>query len=232
MDIRENRLDYSIAERHIDSLRTTPYLKNTAVTIFDNCRRTHIYESDFHRQMFTDDNGTYHEMEIHPDDVEIVIKNAISTLRHVYTSRSPLARCSLIRQYRVRVGGLWKRINEDMQIIELDSEGNPWLSLSIVTLSADQEGPFIVRSILVDNESGDTFVPLDNFFDRDTILTTREIEILKQVAKGFLSKEIADMFGLSVHTVNTHRQKILAKLKVSNSMEAVKYATALGLLTE
>ena len=230
MDIRESLLDYAVASRHIASLSSSPYYKTKAVTIFDNCRKTHIYESELHRRMFSDSKGIYQEMKIHPDDAPTVIKNAISTLRHVYASGSPLSRCHLIRQYRVLVGGMWKRIIEGMQVIETDSRGNPWLAMSIVTLSPDQEAPFIVRSILVDNETGDTFTPLDDFFDRDRILTPREIEILKNIAKGHLSKEIAAMLGLSVHTVNTHRQKILAKLKVSNSMEAIKYAEALGLL--
>ncbi len=79
----------------------------------------------------------------------------------------------------------------------------------------------IVRSQLIDTKTGDTFTPLDDLYDRDTILTAREIEILKKIAQGLLSKEIAGMLGLSVHTVNTHRQRILAKLNVNNSIEAL-----------
>ena len=41
------------------------------------------------------------------------------------------------------------------------------------------------------------------------------IETEKERIKGLLSKEIAGMLGLSVHTVNTHRQRILAKLNVN-----------------
>ena len=44
------------------------------------------------------------------------------------------------------------------------------------------------------------------------------------------SKEIADELHISIHTVNTHRQRILAKLGVDNSLEAVKYAWILGIL--
>ncbi|WP_235782360.1 response regulator transcription factor [Phocaeicola paurosaccharolyticus] len=46
-----------------------------------------------------------------------------------------------------------------------------------------------------------------------------------------LSKEISEQLFISVHTVNTHRQRILEKLDVNNSMEAVKYASALGLIS-
>lgn len=230
MNIREESLDYTVAERHISMLKESPYLRATAVTLYDNCRRCHIYESDCHRNLFKDVNGEYTDMRIHPDDMDTVMKNAIYIIRHVFSQRGRLFGSKLIRQYRVRINGMYKRITEEMQIVETDRAGNPWLSLSIVNISPDQESPFIVRSQLVDIKTGETFTPLDELYDHKSILTAREIDILKKIAEGLLSKEIADMLGLSVHTVNTHRQRILAKLNVNNSIEAVKYAAVLGII--
>ncbi len=230
MDIREELLDYTVADRHIKMLEESPYLKTTAITVYDNCRRCHIYESDYHRRLFKDEDGTYRDMQIHPDDIDTVIKNAISVLRHIFSRKEHIANSKLVRQYRVKINGIYKRITEQMQIIETDTAGNPWLSLSIVNISPDQEEPFVVKSQFVDTKTGDTFTPLDDLYDRDSILSIREVEILKKISQGLLSKEIADMLGLSVHTVNTHRQRILAKLNVNNSIEAVKYATVLGLI--
>jgi DNA-binding NarL/FixJ family response regulator len=62
------------------------------------------------------------------------------------------------------------------------------------------------------------------------VLTTREREILALIQKGHLSKEISELLSISVHTVNTHRQRILQKLEVDNSMEAVLLATRLWLI--
>ena len=62
-------------------------------------------------------------------------------------------------------------------------------------------------------------------------LSEREIEILQMVKDGLLSKEISEQLYISTNTVNTHRQRILEKLDADNSMEAVKYASALGLLS-
>ena len=232
MNLREDCLDYTIVDRHIKILKESPYLKTTAITLYDNCRRCHIYESDYHRYLFKDEDGTYRDMQIHPDDMDAVVKNAISVLRHIFSRKEHIAHSKLIRQYRVRINGIYKRITEEMQIIEADPAGNPWLSLSIVNISPDQEEPFVVKSRLVDTRTGDTFTPLDDLYDRDLILTAREVDILKKIARGLLSKEIADMLGLSVHTVNTHRQRILAKLNVNNSIEAVKYATVLGIIKQ
>lgn len=230
MDIRDDSVDYAIANRHIENLKASPYFAATAVTIFDNCRRTHLYESEYHRMLFKDEDGVYRDIRIHPEDIDAVIKNAISVLRHVFSKDTHIANFKLMRQYRVKINGLYKRITEEMQIIESNKFGAPWLSMSIVNVSPDQEEPYIVKSLLIDTKTGDTFTPLNDMYGRDTILTTRELEILKKISQGLLSKEISNLLGVSVHTVNTHRQRILAKLNVNNSIEAVKYATALGLM--
>ena len=61
-------------------------------------------------------------------------------------------------------------------------------------------------------------------------LSPRERRVLELVRDGLLSKEISEQLAISVHTVNTHRQRILEKLNAGNSMEAVRYAQRLGLL--
>lgn len=61
-------------------------------------------------------------------------------------------------------------------------------------------------------------------------LTQREQAILQHVAEGRLYKEIADSFGLSVHTVNTHIKHIYAKLHASGRAQAIRNAREAGLL--
>ena len=55
-------------------------------------------------------------------------------------------------------------------------------------------------------------------------LTSREIEIIKLVVKGKTGKEIADELFLSLYTVDTHRKNILAKLKLKNIADLVRFA--------
>lgn len=57
-------------------------------------------------------------------------------------------------------------------------------------------------------------------FDYKNILSKRELEILQYVGEGFTSKEIADLLSISINTVSRHRQNILQKLNVKNSVEA------------
>lgn len=56
-------------------------------------------------------------------------------------------------------------------------------------------------------------------------LTKREKEILQLVAEGLSTKQISQRLFISHHTVETHRQHLLKKLKVKNSMELVKQAS-------
>lgn len=65
-----------------------------------------------------------------------------------------------------------------------------------------------------------------------TPLTTREIEIVRLIAKGLIAKEIASELNISVHTVYTHRKKIMKKLAISSSSELVLYAVNQGILEE
>ncbi|MDO5571308.1 MAG: helix-turn-helix domain-containing protein [Bacteroidales bacterium] len=62
------------------------------------------------------------------------------------------------------------------------------------------------------------------------LLSLREKEILKLIEKGKLSKEIAQNLSISINTVNRHRQNILAKLRVQNSIEACKIAGLLNMI--
>ena len=61
-------------------------------------------------------------------------------------------------------------------------------------------------------------------------LTKTETEILKDIALGMTTKDIAVKRFSSFHTVNTHRKNIFRKLGVNNVHEATKYALRAGLV--
>jgi two-component system, NarL family, invasion response regulator UvrY len=63
-----------------------------------------------------------------------------------------------------------------------------------------------------------------------TILTVRETEILKLIAKGRSTQQIADSLHLSPHTVQTHRKSIIRKLHIKSPTEFVIYAMDLGII--
>jgi two-component system response regulator NreC len=61
-------------------------------------------------------------------------------------------------------------------------------------------------------------------------LTSREREILKLIAEGHTSREIADVLVISPKTVMGHRSKIMDKLGLRNRTELIKYAVRKGML--
>ncbi len=67
----------------------------------------------------------------------------------------------------------------------------------------------------------------DEPYDR---LTAREREILKLIADGHTSREIADSLYISLKTVLGHRTKIMEKLGIHNRTELIKYAIRKGLV--
>lgn len=67
--------------------------------------------------------------------------------------------------------------------------------------------------------------------DKETaVLTKTETEILKEIALGITTREIAEKRFSSFHTVNTHRKNIFRKLGVNNVHEAIRYAMRSGLV--
>jgi len=61
-------------------------------------------------------------------------------------------------------------------------------------------------------------------------LTSTETEIVKAIARGLTTKEIAAERFSSVHTIATHRKNIFRKLKVNTAHEVIKYAMRAGLV--
>lgn len=60
--------------------------------------------------------------------------------------------------------------------------------------------------------------------DTNPILSDREVEIVRMVAEGKITKEIADKLFISVRTVETHRSRIMKKLGAANASEMINTA--------
>jgi two-component system response regulator NreC len=61
-------------------------------------------------------------------------------------------------------------------------------------------------------------------------LTPRETEVLRLVAQGYTSQQIADQLSISTNTVETHRAHIMEKLGLRGRAQLFRYAVARGLL--
>ena len=66
--------------------------------------------------------------------------------------------------------------------------------------------------------------------ERPSILTETETEIVKAIAQGKTTKEIASERFSSIHTITTHRKNIFRKLGINTAHEVIKYALRAGLV--
>jgi DNA-binding NarL/FixJ family response regulator len=62
------------------------------------------------------------------------------------------------------------------------------------------------------------------------VLTASEVEIVKKIAAGLTTKEIADQKNISTHTVMTHRKNIFRKIGINNSSELLMFAVRTGMI--
>jgi len=65
----------------------------------------------------------------------------------------------------------------------------------------------------------------------DEVLSERELQVLKLVAEGFSSREIAEQIYIGVKTVETYRARFAEKLGLKSRADLVRYALEVGLLS-
>ncbi len=166
---------------------------------------------------------------IHPDDLTerniqelqffMLLKKTPIEHRHNYSTFSTI---------RMRdVNGNYIAILHRTIYLRSQENGSLWLALCLYNFSFMEDVPQSFVGSIQDCSTG-------KFYKQEgsnvTILSQREIEVLRLIESGELSKEIAVRLGLSINTINRHRQNIIEKLRVNSSIEAIKKAKELKIL--
>jgi PAS domain S-box-containing protein len=86
-----------------------------------------------------------------------------------------------------------------------------------------------VRSQTQTGQNGRLLVS-SNFGRINERLTSREVEVLRSLAKGQSTKAIATQLNISSATVNNHIKHILTKLEVHTRLEAIRHAERMGVI--
>ena len=238
----EASLDYATLDEHKRFLSRLAEVENSAVSVFDMFQQKHVFASwNFTTILGYDEEGIheptndYFDSKVHPEDMTKMMRNGVYALRFLYSLPLEERRNhKFVCEFRVRNGeGKYIRVIEQQQALALDSKNNIWLSLSVLDISPIQDGLPDVTGRVVNYKTGSVTVleePSKKTPEGLQSLTPRQTQILELVKEGLLSKEISDRLSISIHTVNTHRQRILEKLSVDNSIEAIRYAAGLGLV--
>jgi DNA-binding CsgD family transcriptional regulator/PAS domain-containing protein len=238
----EKDLDYSNFNKHLPSLKALADISNTGISVFDLYKKEHIFYSPnfceilgYNRDEIIEKGQQFLDSKIHPGDYIDLMKAGVTLLKLFFKfTREEKANFKLINEYRIlNAENKFIRILEQHQVLEFDKYGNLWLSLSTIDVSPNQDIDGCIKSQLLNFKKGKIVDFLDEPRTHEPVgvqLSLREVQILQMVKDGYLSKEISGKLAISVHTVNTHRQRLLEKLGANNSMEAVVFASKLGLL--
>ncbi|NEU09981.1 helix-turn-helix transcriptional regulator [Flavihumibacter sp. R14] len=235
----EAELDYSILDNHRPLLQNLADTGNSIVSVLDVYKKQHVfYSSNFGAVL----GYSSHEVEqygdhfmnakVHPEDLLLLMENGLTGFKlYLNFSKEEKVNYKMINEFRIlNASNQYIRVIEQHQTLELDKRGNLWLALSILDISPNQDLSEGLKSQLLNFRTGKFLSVIPGAPEFKLSLTKREAEILKLVKEGFLSKEISDRLSISIHTVNTHRQRVLEKLGANNSMEAVVFSSKLGLV--
>jgi DNA-binding NarL/FixJ family response regulator len=141
-------------------------------------------------------------------DCNILVVSIFGDEEHVLPALEAGARGFLLK------GALTRDITLDIR--ELSNGGSPL-------------SPIIARQVLKRlRPAPDTGAGVAS--DTSDGLTSREVEILRMIARGFSYAETAELLGISVQTVHTHLKRIYRKLAVHSKTEAVFEADQRNLL--
>lgn len=162
---------------------------------------------------------------IHPDDWKKRCLQELTFFRKVSSSHSKdifswylentIRMCDKEGEYHY-----WKH-----RIFYFSGDGQQGISYSLCLYnltSEDSEAAYLINTM-----TGEKKILLT---DENQLLSAREKIILQMIQNGKSSKMIAEKLGISKHTVDRHRQNIIAKLQVNNTTEACHKAKRLGLI--
>jgi len=169
---------------------------------------------------------------MHPDDISFVLDTCIRATEFMLEVPAEQRKdFKTVFEFRLRNNqGKYIRFIQQMVTLELDLRGNMWLILILMDVNPNQqESKSFLRST-INIKTGKTYQFTEEREEKQSQLSKREIEILGLIAKGMASKEIAEQLFLSVNTVNNHRQRIIEKMDVNNTSEALTYAMKIGII--
>lgn len=225
-------------EKHRPYIETMAQVNNSSIFVSE-LHDSYLYISPNFKEYFgyevesgdVDAEGDIVESLIHPDDVVVLVNLQKRVFDYIYDL--PLEeRADYKHIFEFRALGAdktYKRVILQYHILEGAASRDYILILGVIDISPDQNLNDPVKFRLVNFKTG-KIVMIPVIEETDVALTKREIEILKLVNEGMLSKEISDKLSISIHTVNRHRQNIMEKMNVDNVMEALNYSRKLGLI--
>jgi len=165
--------------------------------------------SEYHSRYFNEEDAA----DYAPKILSLVQKNADDEM------------VTFFQQVRTSPQHGWEWYLSSTKVFLRDEEGKPRLILTLA-VKVETEHP-ITKKV-------DKLLDENRFLKRHqsvfSSLTRREKEILKMMALGYSSSEIADKLHISEATANTHRRNIRSKINADSPYDVTRFAQAFDLI--
>ncbi len=224
---------------HRRALERLDRVERTAIYIIDMAQMRYVFLPSVRRFSLAWDmdrvaevGATYFFDHMHSEDRQMVMESVLEYFRFLYSigiDERPKYKLSM--DFRIaNAGSNWVRIIQQVLAIELTEGGEIWLLLTVNDLSPVRDESVPARRFVEHVDTGERVLFPPEDAEVGSPLTPRELEVLGLVSRGYGSREVADFLGISVNTVNNHRQHVLEKMRASNTAEALSYAASLSLI--
>lgn len=238
--ISSNDVDYGLWNQKKELLKQMAEISHSCLFTVDVFKNSYDFASSGFSNLFgykqkwldsIEKSDDFFENMTHPEDLDTIIKMQIDHAQFIY-NLEPEKRNDYSNTYKFRMlnsQNKYLNVMSQQRVIQQDINGKAWIILGEVNILPDQNTRKNVQKMTVNLKTGQ-IIYNTNQLNNKTPLSNREIEILKQVHSGYLSKEIAAKLCISLNTVNNHRKNILKKLQVENSIEAINEASKRGII--
>lgn len=233
-------IDFALWERDKSMLRQYADIHRSCTFVVDVYKCCYVFASsrfadllgyDSRKIGTLENEGDYLESRIHPDDRQQLEAWQVTLSQFIYNQPFEQRNdyCNLYTFRVLNARRQYVRVSSKHQVLETDRTGKAWLVLGTMDIAPDQTETDRVDCTVLNLKTGRLFSP--SRVARPAVsLTGREIEILRHIQQGLLSKEIAGKLGISIYTVHAHRQNLLRKMGVQHAIEAIRAGRELGLL--
>ncbi|MEX2593827.1 MAG: helix-turn-helix transcriptional regulator [Anditalea sp.] len=115
--------------------------------------------------------------------------------------------------------------NQNIPLV-FDEKNIPFVFANIITDISHIHPTNIPHAIIINKSSNQQFHLDYNHLQlkpHQSMFTTRELEVLKLLIRGFTSRKISEILGISYETARTHRKNILNKANTKNTGQLISY---------
>lgn len=211
------------------------------IYLLDYTTGKYIYFSDnsisaigIRNEEFREGGVEYTIAKYHPQDLKIFNEVIFPDRLRLMETIPPEEHKQYVFSYNYRFfndKGRSPNVLQRNTFIKSDEKGRPLLSLGMVINVEHFKTPNTAVQLVEKIDPLDPLKPVETVMKRtyflneeDTILSEREKELLRLMADGLSSKQIAAKLYLSEHTVVAHRKNMMAKTSTANIAELLAFA--------